>query len=68
MSSPTYQYAIAPGDPITVVFETTADLLCDFQRLADNGGTIIATAPQGGPVTATIYIDDFQYFYKGTIA
>jgi hypothetical protein len=69
MSSPTYVYAIAPGDPITVVFDgTTPDLACDYQRLADNGNTVIVTTPVGAlPENAVVnYIDDFQYFYKGS--
>ncbi len=68
MSSPSYTYAIAPGDTITVVFDgTTADLTCDYQRLADNGNTVIVTTPpDASPETAVVnYIDDFQYFYKG---
>ncbi len=68
MSSPSYEYAIAPGDTITVVFEgVTPDLVCDYQRLVGQGRTFIASSPAGGPYTATIYVDDFQYFYKGTL-
>lgn len=68
MSSPSYEYAIAPGDTITVVFEgVTSDLVCDYQRLVGQGRTFIASSPAGGPYTATIYVDDFQYFYKGTL-
>lgn len=59
-----YNYSIAPGDAITVVFDgTTPDLECVYQRLADQGNTIIATV--GANVQ---YIDDFQYFYKGVAA
>jgi hypothetical protein len=68
MSSPSYEYAIAPGDTITVVFEgTTPDLICDYQRIVGAGRTFIATSPAGGPYTSTIYVDDFQYFYKGIL-
>jgi len=68
-SSASFEYAIAPGDTITVVFEgTTPDLVCDYQRITAGGKTFIASAPAGGPYTATLYVDDFQYFYKGTIA
>ena len=69
MSSPTYEYSINPGDTITVVFaDTTPDLVCDYQRIVGQGRTFIASAPAGGPYTATVYVDNFQYFYKGTIA
>ncbi len=69
-SSPTYYAAIAPGDNIVVVFDgTTPDLACTYQRLSDNGNTVIATTPPGALVTdpnvVVNYIDDFQYFYKG---
>jgi hypothetical protein len=68
VTTPTYEYTINPGDNITVVFaDTTPDLLCVYQRLWAEGNTLIATYPQGGEPTATIYLDDFQYFYKGTL-
>jgi hypothetical protein len=63
-----YSAAIAPGDTITIVFDgATSDLVCKYQRLADNGNTVICTLPTtDDPVTTTLYVDDFQYLYEGT--
>ena len=63
-----YNYTIAPKDAVTIHFnDTTPDLVCTYQQVVSDTGTLIVTTPQGelDPALTTVYfVDDFQYLSK----